>query len=102
MSAWYSKSLGDGMWAPTAHAEIENLFQPIFESTGKPVEMAVFMREEEGSLHCEWIAYFSPAAEQVAKATDAHPCNRPARVGLSLLAGNEGCWSALFSSGMSP
>lgn len=85
------------MWAPTARAEIERLFQPLFESAGKPKDMAVFLREEAGELHCEWIAYFSPASEQVAKAADAHPCNRPARKGLSLLAGDEDCWSALFS-----
>ena len=97
MEHWYSKSLGDGVWAPTASVEIANLFQPSFESAGMPNDMAVFMREEEGQLHCEWIAYFSPAAEQIAKAADARPCNRPARLGLSLLAGNEDCWSELFS-----
>lgn len=86
------------MWAPTARAEIEKLFQPSFESAGTPDDMAVFMREEEGELHCEWIAYFSPAAEQVAKAADARPCNQPARVGLSLLAGSKESWSVLFSN----
>ncbi|HMR97729.1 MAG TPA: hypothetical protein PKK96_01325 [Anaerolineales bacterium] len=96
---WYSKSLGDGMWAPSARAEIERLFQPLFELAGKPKDMAVFLREEAGELHCEWIAYFSPASEQVAKAADARPCNRPAREGLSLLAGDEGCWLELFGDG---
>lgn len=96
MSSWYSKSLGDGMWAPTARAEIEKLFQPSFESAGMPDDMAVFMREEEGELHCEWIAYFSPATEQIAKVLDARPCNQPARFGLSLLAGSEESWSVLF------
>lgn len=85
------------MWAPTARAEIEKLFQPSFESAGMPNNMAVFMREEEGELHCQWIAYFSPAAEQVAKAADARPCNQPARVGLSLLAGSKESWLVLFS-----
>jgi len=98
VTSWYSKSLGDGMWAPTTRAEIEKLFQPSFESAGMPVEMAVFMREEDGELHCEWIAYFSPAAEQVAKAAGARPCNRPVRLGLSLLAGSEESWSKLFSN----
>lgn len=96
MSPWYSKSLGDGVWAPTASAEIARLFQPFFESAGMPGNMAVFMREEAGRLHCEWFAYFSPAAGQAAKAVDARLCNRPARAGLSLLAGNQECWSALF------
>ncbi|MBV6395828.1 MAG: hypothetical protein HFACDABA_01410 [Anaerolineales bacterium] len=96
MTHWYSKSLGDGMWAPTARAEIENLFEPVFVSEGMPSDMAVFLREEQGGLHCEWIAYFSPAAQRVAERIGAAPCAPPMRAGLELLAGNESCWSALF------
>jgi hypothetical protein len=59
--------------------------------------MAVFTRPEtEGRLHCEVIAYFSPAAQEVAWAFDAQPCEKPARAGLDLLAGDQGCWSVLF------
>lgn len=97
MTHWYSKSLGDGIWAPIARAEIENLFNPFFKSAGAPSEMAVFMREEQGGLHCEWIAYFSPAAQDVAEQFGASPCAPPERAGLELLAGDETCWSALFS-----
>ena len=44
----------------------------------EPSEMAVFTRpESEGRLHCEVVAYFSPAAGEVAKAFDAIPCGRP-------------------------
>lgn len=98
MEYWYSKSLGDGMWAPTACAEIEEKFQPLFEAAGKPVSMAVFVRREEGSLHCEVTAFFSPAAADVAKAIEASPCIKPAREGLNLLAGSDDCWSVLFGS----
>ncbi len=84
------------MWADIPSAEIIQLFQPSFESAGKPAEMAVFTRHEEGSLHCEWIAYFSPAAVEVARAVEASPCQKPVREGLKLLVGNEACWSALF------
>ncbi len=77
-------------------AEIEEKFQPLFESAGKPVGMAVFVLREEGSLHCEVIAYFSPEAGNVADAFDALPCVRPSRDGLELLAGDENCWSTLF------
>ena len=50
--------------------------------------MAVFTRPDvEGRLHCEVMAYFSPAASDVAKAFDAEPCEKPARMGLGLLAG---------------
>ena len=84
------------MWAPMACAEIEERFQPIFESAGKPIAMAVFVRREEGDVHCEVTAFFSPAAREIAERFGASPCAAPAREGLELLAGDESCWSALF------
>jgi hypothetical protein len=93
---WYSKSLGDGMWADIPSEEIKQLFEPLFEAPARPAEMAVFTQQQMGSLHCEWVAYFSPAAAEVAKAVGASPCAKPARRGLSLLAGSEGSWSSLF------
>jgi hypothetical protein len=97
MKSWYSKALGDGMMASIPSAEIEKIFLPLFESAGKPVDMAVFTRHEsEGRLHCEVIAYFSPAAVEVAKAFDAEPCEKPSRGELGLLAGDKQAWPALF------
>ena len=96
MEYWHSKSLGDGMWADIPSEEVKQLFQPLFESAGKPIEMAVFTRHEEGSLHCEWIAYFSPAAGNVAKAVEASLCGKPIREGLNLLVGSDECWTILF------
>ena len=97
MKTWYSLSLGDGIMAALPTAEIESAFLPSFAAAGKPPDMAVFTRpESEGRLHCEVIAYFSPAAQEVAKVFDAEPCARPARTGLALLAGDERAWSALF------
>ena len=96
MTYWYSKSLGDGMWADGAAEEIVALFQPRFEAADRPVAMAVFTRYEEGRLHCEVVAYFSPGADQVAQALRASPCPQPVRTGLALLAGDERCWSHLF------
>jgi len=94
---WYSVSLGDGIMAGTPSAEIEATFFEEFTAAGEPLEMAVFTRpESEGRLYCEVIAYFSPAAANVAKAFDALPCEKPARLGLGLLAGDERCWSVLF------
>lgn len=98
MKQWHSKPLGDGMWADIPSDEIKQLFQPLYESAHRPAEMAVFTRHEEGDLHCEWIAYFSPAAVEVAKAVEAIPCEKPIREGLNLLAGGDACWSALFGS----
>jgi hypothetical protein len=97
MESWYSVSLGDGMIAPTPSAEIEEVFQPAFAALGRPPDMAVFTRpESEGRLHCEVIAYFSPAAREIAKTFDAQPCPKPVRSGLGLLAGDPGCWAMLF------
>ena len=96
METWYSISLGDAIAASMPSAEIEKSFLQSFASAGRPSDMAVFTRESEGRLHCEMIAYFSPAAKEVAKAFDAQPCQKPAREGLSLLAGDQRCWSVLF------
>ena len=97
METWYTLSLGDGMMAGTPSAEIEDLFSDHFSAARNPPGMAVFTRpESEGRLYCEIIAYFSPAAARVAQALDAEPCEKPARLGLSLLAGDPGCWQVLF------
>jgi hypothetical protein len=88
------------MMAPMPSAEIEEAFMKVFHAAGNPSEMAVFTRpESEGRLHCEVMAYFSPAAHDVAIAFDAEPCEKPARAGLGLLAGTEECWTVLFEEG---
>ena len=97
MDSWYSLSLGDGIMAGTPGAEIESAFLRLFDAAGRPAAMAVFSRpESEGRLHCEVIAYFSPAAARLAEAFDAEPCEKPARAGLGLLAGDPAAWLALF------
>jgi len=98
MSPWYRLSLGDGMTAGLPSSEIEESFRAAFAAFGPPPEMAVFTRpESEGRLHCEVIAYFSPAASTIAEAFEAEPCEKPERSGLALLAGGEECWAALFN-----
>ena len=97
MDTWYSISLGDGIMAPTSSAEIEAIFLQAFNAAGQPPAMAVFTRlESEGRLHCEVLAYFSPAAKEVAEAFGAEPCEKPSRVGLGLLSGDKLSWSILF------
>lgn len=97
MENWYSLELGDGIMASTPMAEIEEAFLQSFSASGRPPDMAVFTRPESaGRLHCEVMAYFSPAAIAVAKTFDAEPCEKPARSGLGLLAGDERAWSMLF------
>src|SRR6185503_21289062 len=97
MDTWYSVSLGDGIMAPAPSDEIEAMFRQAFNLAGQPPTMAVFTRpESEGRLYCEVMAYFSPAAKEIAQAFDAEPCEKPSHSGLGLLAGDERAWSALF------
>jgi len=97
METWYSISLGDGMTSGTPSAEIEEAFTALFTAAGRPQGIAVFTRpESDGRLHCEVIAYFSPAARAMAQVFDAEPCQRPVRTGLGLLGGDPDCWQVLF------
>ncbi|MBL8101745.1 MAG: hypothetical protein JNM02_04380 [Anaerolineales bacterium] len=85
------------MMAGEPSEAIREMFLPRFLSAGQPLDMAVFMRlESEGRLHCEAIAYFSPAAVDLAHAFNAEPCEKPFRSGLGLIAGDDKCWSVLF------
>jgi hypothetical protein len=102
VNTWYSLSLGDGMMADGPSEQILQAFGPLFDAAGKPAEMAVFTRaESEGRLHCEVIAYFSPASAKIAEEFEAEPCEKPARSGLGLLAGDPRCWSLLFPESVS-
>ena len=97
MSTWFYKQLGDAIIAAEPIDQIREAFLSLSAAAGNPTDMAVFMRNDsEGRLHCEVSVYFSPAAAEIAKAFDAKPCEIPLRVGLDLLAGDKGCWSALF------
>jgi hypothetical protein len=98
MDYWYSVSLGDGITSVTPSDEVAQSFQAFFVADGSPSDMAVFTRlDSEDRLHCELIAYFSPAAREVAKVFEAQPCAKPIRAGLKLLAGDPQCWSVLFA-----
>lgn len=97
MDNWYILNLGDGIMAATPSDQIRDRFLRFFTEAGNPPEMAVFTRlESEGRLHCEVKAYFSPAAVHIAEEFDAQPCEKPARTGLGLLAGDARSWSLLF------
>lgn len=101
MTTWYSRNLGDAMYGVDAALEgLEASFQREFALAGGPLDMAVFTRlESEGRLHCERVVYFSPAARSSADMFGSDPCQKPARPGLDLLAGNPACWSVLFPEG---
>jgi hypothetical protein len=97
MTGWFSKNLGDAMLAGEPLGQVEVLFRASYAKASSPKDMAVFIRHEsEGRLHCEVVAYFSPAAAVVAREVDADPCAKPSPDGLSLLAGAEESWAVLF------
>ena len=97
MTGWFSKSLGDALFAGEPLEHIGALFRSAHAQGGSSPSMAVFVRHEsEGRLHCEVRAYFSPAAADVARAVEAVSCDRPAPDGLTLLAGLPEAWRALF------
>jgi len=97
MTAWFTKNLGDAMLAWDSLDRIETLYKSLYGGTDDRRDMAVFIRHQsEGRLHCEVIAYFSPDTFLLAAALDAAPCERPSKHDLSLHAGPEDSWHALF------
>lgn len=97
MHVWYSKNLGDAMLADEQLEQLRALFLPAWKMANCPHEMAIFIRHEsEGRLHCEVMAYFSPACVEVAKTIGATPCRRPLQDSLGLLAGSDDSRSLLF------
>lgn len=88
MSVWFYRNLGDAMLADEPLSRLTADFVESYEQAGRPHDMALFIRHEsDGSLHCEVVVYFSPAAADAARAAGAVPCPTPAPDGLSLLAG---------------
>ena len=97
MTDWYSKNLGDPLLADKALDHIKQLFLLALDKSVKNNDMAIFIRHEsEGRLHCEVIAYFSPATATVASTVNAVPCNKPSPKDLGLLTGSKQAWSILF------
>lgn len=100
MATWFSKQLGDGILAYESKDQIQAIFTPLFAAAARPVDFAVFTRHElEGRLQCEVVAYFSPAAEGIARQMNAQACERPACAELDLLVGEPACWTVLFPEG---
>lgn len=98
MDTWFSRRFGDAIYVSDGTLQqIETEFQQAFAEAGSPAEMAVFTRlESESRLHCDLVVYFSPAARAVASEFDGIACEKPARPGLDLFAGDAACWSVLF------
>lgn len=94
---WFSKNLGDAMLAEILLDDLLESFQLEYLKSNSPNDIALFTRHEsEGRLHCEVVAYFSPASTLIAEQLGASPCRFPVPNDLSLKAGSEESWSLLF------
>lgn len=97
MKGWFTKNFGDAMLVTESLDQLEKTFQALYGHCNSLSDAAVFTRlESEGDLHCELVAYFSPAAQALALKMDAEPCDPPSPVGLDLLAGSKPSWQRLF------
>jgi len=97
MGGWFTKNLGDAMLASESLGQINEVFLTCYRNSNRSKELAVFIRHEsEGRLHCEAIAYFSPATYKLASAVGAAPCEKPMPYGLNQLIGSEDSWPVLF------
>lgn len=96
MQGWFIKNFGDAMLATESLGQLEKTFQLLYEHGNSP-DAAVFTRlESEGHLHCELVAYLSPAAQTLARTIEAEPCDPPSPAGLDLLVGSKQSWQLLF------
>lgn len=94
---WYTCNLGDAMLAGPVMDELEKQFDTAWKQAGQPRDAAVFIRHEsEGQLHCDVVAWFSPASRKIAVPLGAHASGAPSQRGLSLLAGSPACLELLL------
>jgi len=96
-NTWYKLDLGDGITAHEPLVRIREAFANIVQGLSDSDEIAVFIRHEsDRSLHCHIIAFFSPAAFELASLMNAVTCPKPERNGLELVVGSSTCWQLLF------
>lgn len=96
MRNWFVKNLGDALFAQEELDRIGVLYRSICGREDGPRGAGVFYRHDsEGRLHCQVLAYFSPAAAALAEVVQAEPCEPPSPEGLSLLEGSPDVHKAL-------
>jgi len=72
---------------------IHRTFPSIFEATGRPADMAIFLRPQaEGEAV---VFYFAPGAYGFATSVAAAPCAPPPRKNMTLIAGEPSSWAML-------
>jgi len=85
LAPWFSTSLGDAMLADAA---LDSLREAFLARCSQVPGAAIWLRHEStGDLHCELVAYFTPACANLARMFAARHCARPAMERLALFVG---------------
>ena len=87
---WHQLQVVDPAQDPTNL--IHRTFPAIYEAAGRPVDMAIFLREAGTGRN---VFYFAPGAFGFAQTVQAAPCPPPARKNMSLIAGEPVAWEIL-------
>ena len=87
---WHQLQVVDPAQDPTNL--IHRTFPAIYESAGRPLDMAIFLREAGTGRS---VFYFAPGAFGFAQSVHAAPCPPPARKNMSLIAGEPVAWEIL-------
>jgi hypothetical protein len=96
VSTWFSKEMGNAMYAEAPQYDIQKAFLPLFVAAGQPDDMAVFSVFD---VHSSCVTlYFSPAAATLAQMFGAVACDAPSPYSrdFGMLVGEHGAWEALF------
>lgn len=89
MSGCLRANLGDALTAEAELHTIEEAFANIFLQIKHRPDAAVFIRHEnEGGVHRNVIANFSPSVTELGRQFNTEECIRPSSDGLSLLVGS--------------
>ena len=88
---WSYITYQDGAEASDSQDKIKIVFLKYFTTSGAKEGMGVFLRRDV--LQQTSTFYFTPAATSVAKVFGAFKCEQPPRLGITLLAGPDTCWS---------
>lgn len=91
---WFYITFREGVDATESQQKIKDVFVKFFTTSGTPENMGVFLRQD--IMQQALTFYFTPTAASVAKVFGAFRCQQPEKLGITLFAGPDTCWS-LFS-----
>lgn len=96
MSTWHSLNLGDGVEAFQPTHRLQDAWMAAAQVAGRhgtlDASSAIFSAGGGESV----TVYFTPAAQLIAKAFRATPCDKPSGDGIGLLVGDQRAWDIHF------